>query len=48
LPKSTKPERIVENFNAQFIELNTTDMQQIRALNKARKLYPDADNIELT
>jgi diketogulonate reductase-like aldo/keto reductase len=48
VPKSTKPERILENFNAQFIELTDTDMQRIRALNKARKLYPDADNIELT
>jgi diketogulonate reductase-like aldo/keto reductase len=48
VPKSTKPERIIENWQAQFIELTESDMQRIRALNKARKLYPDADNIELT
>jgi methylglyoxal/glyoxal reductase len=48
VPKSIKPERILENFNAQTIQLTSDEMTQIRSLNKARKLYPDADNIELT
>lgn len=48
LPKSTKSERIEENFHAQTIQLTEDEMAQIRGLNKARKLYPDADNIELT
>ena len=48
LPKSITPSRITENLNAQYIELTNDEMNQIRALNKANKLYPDADNIELT
>lgn len=48
VPKSITPSRITENFNAQFIALTDEQMKQIRSLNKANKLYPDADNIELS
>jgi diketogulonate reductase-like aldo/keto reductase len=48
LPKSVTPSRIEENFQGQFIALTDDEMQAIRRLNKANKLYPDADNIELT
>jgi diketogulonate reductase-like aldo/keto reductase len=48
LPKSVTPSRIEENFQGQFIALSDDEMQAIRKLNKANKLYPDADNIELT
>jgi methylglyoxal/glyoxal reductase len=48
LPKSITPSRIEENIQGQDIELTESQMQEIRSLNKANKLYPDADNIELT
>lgn len=48
LPKSITPSRITENLEGQFIELTDEQMNHIRSLNKANKLYPDADNIELT
>lgn len=48
VPKSATPSRITENLKAQYIELSNDQMNQIRQLNKANKLYPDADNIELS
>ncbi len=48
LPKSVTPSRITENLAAQYLELTDEQMNQIRTLNKANKLYPDADNIELS
>jgi diketogulonate reductase-like aldo/keto reductase len=48
LPKSITPSRIEENLHGQYIDLTESQMQEIRQLNKANKLYPDADNIELT
>lgn len=47
IPKSKTMSRIVENLASQDIELSEDQMQQIRGLNKARMLYPDADNIEI-
>jgi diketogulonate reductase-like aldo/keto reductase len=48
VPKSVTTSRIEENLAAQEIVLSPKQMQRIRQLNTARKLYPDADNIELT
>lgn len=47
IPKSKTPSRILENLTAQDLELTEAEMIQIRGLNKARMLYPDADNIEI-
>jgi diketogulonate reductase-like aldo/keto reductase len=47
IPKSKTPARIIENLASQEITLSVDEMQQIRGLNRARMLYPDADNIEI-
>jgi methylglyoxal/glyoxal reductase len=47
IPKSKTPARISENLASQEITLTADEMQQIRGLNRARMLYPDADNIEI-
>lgn len=47
IPKSKTSSRIIENLASQEITLTDDQMTQIRGLNRARMLYPDADNIEL-
>ena len=47
IPKSKTTSRIIENLESQNIDLTNSEMQLIRGLNKARMLYPDADNIEI-
>jgi len=46
LPKSVTPSRIEENFQALQIELDDEDYQTIRKLNKANKIFSEADNID--
>jgi methylglyoxal/glyoxal reductase len=44
IPKSVTPARIEENYQAQFIELNDTDIKTINELNRGKRVYTDPDN----
>lgn len=46
LPKSIKEERIISNFESLNVKLDDEDMQAIRKLNNAQRLFPDSDNID--
>jgi diketogulonate reductase-like aldo/keto reductase len=46
LPKSTNAARLKENYDALTIALDEADMATIRTLNKARRTFPDPDNID--
>lgn len=43
-PKSVTKERILENFQAQFLELDFEDMEKINGLNRGKRVYTDPDN----
>jgi diketogulonate reductase-like aldo/keto reductase len=45
IPKSIRKTRIIENFNIFDFELNSEDMADIKKLNKARKIFPEFDNV---
>jgi diketogulonate reductase-like aldo/keto reductase len=45
IPKSIKKSRIIENYNIFDFELTSEDMADIKKLNKARKLFPEFDNV---
>ncbi|MBU1141726.1 MAG: aldo/keto reductase [Firmicutes bacterium] len=44
IPKSVTPSRILENFQAQQIELSALEMEQINNLNRGKRVYTDPDN----
>jgi methylglyoxal/glyoxal reductase len=46
LPKSTNKQRLLENFESIDVTLDEADMVAIRALNKARRTFPDPDNTD--
>ena len=46
LPKSTNKQRLLENFESVDVTLDADDMVAIRALNKARRTFPDPDNTD--
>lgn len=46
IPKSITASRITSNFNVFDFKLDKEDMAEIRVLNKARKLFPEMDNID--
>lgn len=46
LPKSITLHRIEDNFNVFDFELKENDMDEIRKLNNARKIFPEPDNID--
>lgn len=46
IPKSINPLRIKENFNVFDFSLSGEDMIKIRALNRAKKLFPEFDNVD--
>ena len=45
LPKSTKKQRIVANFDIMQFALSTSEMTAIAALNKGNKMFPEFDNV---
>ncbi len=45
IPKSINKVRIVENFDIFDFELTNEDMKDIKKLNKARKIFPEFDNV---
>ena len=45
IPKSINKNRIVENFDIFDFELSEEDMTDIKKLNKAKKLFPEFDNV---
>lgn len=45
IPKSINPDRIIENFNIFDFSLTDKDMEDIRLLNKGKKLFPEYDNV---
>lgn len=45
IPKSIKKVRIVENFDIFDFDLTDEDMAEIKKLNKARKIFPEFDNV---
>jgi len=45
IPKSINKKRIIENFDIFDFELNKDDMANIKKLNKAKKLFPEFDNV---
>lgn len=45
IPKSVNPERIKANYDVWDFELTEEDMDQIKTLNKGRKLFVEMDNV---
>jgi diketogulonate reductase-like aldo/keto reductase len=45
IPKSVNPKRILENFDIFDFTLTDEDMDEIKALNRGRKLFPEYDNV---
>jgi diketogulonate reductase-like aldo/keto reductase len=45
IPKSINKVRIIENFDIFDFELTIEDMADIKKLNKARKIFPEFDNV---
>ncbi|MFW5794362.1 MAG: aldo/keto reductase [Bacillota bacterium] len=45
IPKSVNPKRIKENFDIFDFSINEDDMEEIRKLNKGRKMFPEFDNV---
>jgi diketogulonate reductase-like aldo/keto reductase len=45
IPKSVNPKRIQENFDIFDFTLTDEDMDEIKALNRGRKLFPEYDNV---
>ncbi|MBN2877169.1 MAG: aldo/keto reductase [Bacilli bacterium] len=46
IPKSITPKRIESNFDIFDFQLDETDMQAIRKLNRGKKYFPEFDNVE--
>jgi methylglyoxal/glyoxal reductase len=46
LPKSVHANRIEENFDVFDFELSDAEMQEIRKLNRAQRIFPEPDNID--
>jgi methylglyoxal/glyoxal reductase len=44
IPKSSTKERIKENFLAQDITLDLEDLNQLKGLNRGKRVYTDPDN----
>lgn len=45
IPKSINKNRIVENFDVFDFDLTEDDMNDIKKLNKAKKIFPEFDNV---
>ena len=45
IPKSIKKRRIIENYDIFDFELTKEDMEDIKKLNKAKKMFPEFDNV---
>jgi len=46
IPKSVNEERIISNFNVFDFKLDKIDMDEIRKLNKGKKMFPEFDNVD--
>ncbi|HLT00450.1 MAG TPA: aldo/keto reductase [Acholeplasma sp.] len=48
IPKSVHVERLKENFDGQFVDLSSEDVERITKLNRAQRVYSDPDNNNFT
>lgn len=46
IPKSVNKDRIISNYDVFDFELDENDMNDIRALNKGSKMFPEYDNVD--
>ena len=46
IPKSAKPERIIDNSDIFDFQISAEDMQRIDALDKHERVGPDPDNFD--
>lgn len=46
LPKSVTPERITANLDVFGFQLSGPEMEQIRALNRGERMFPEPDNVD--